>query len=308
MKFEECALYNVVRKKDLCRLLQCSLKSIKHCENNYKPYIDKRGKKRLVEPIYSNTLKRLQSFIYRYLSELIFDENIFGGIKGKSYLDNGIYHLGNDYVVALDISKFFPSISREKIYQFYRSKLNCSPDVSKILTDLCSVNIDKFDENEVKDFLNEHEVSTLNHLPTGAPFSSILAYLVNMDMIDEINEVCKRNNCKVSFYIDDIVISSNKKITRDKLNLIVKVIRKYGYKLQVTKSKKYYKNQYKRVTGAIISKDAKRLVPSNKVTYKLKKLKNNNEINVMEKDLKMRGLNQVLVQIDKKNEAINMNK
>ena len=62
------------------------------------------------------------------------------------------------------------------------------------------------------------------------------------------------------------------------------------------------------MTGAIISKDAKKLVPSNKVTYKLKKLKNNNEINVMEKDLKMRGLNQVLVQIDKKNEAINMNK
>ena len=35
------------------------------------------------------------------------DENIFSGISGRSYIDNGKLHLGCKYVLALDISKFF---------------------------------------------------------------------------------------------------------------------------------------------------------------------------------------------------------
>lgn len=304
MYFVNCALYNVVRKRDLCKLLHCSLEVVRHCTNDYKPYIDKRGKKRLVEPTYSNTLKNLHGSIYVYLSELVFEDNVFGGIKGKSYLDNGIYHLGNDYVVALDISKFFPSISREKIYQFFRTKLLCSPDVSKILTDLCSINIEIFDESEVTEFLSENGVKTLKHLPTGAPFSSVLAYLVNIDMFNEITSACQKKGYKVSFYIDDIVVSSKQKITRKELNSIVWIIKKHGYRLQVAKSKKYYKNQYKRVTGAIISRNAKRLVPANKITYKMRKLKKDTLLSETKKEMKFRGLSQVLKQTEKKNEEL----
>ena len=307
MKFENCKLYNITRKRDLCRILNVDVKTIKENINSYKPYICKGNKKRLIEPTYNKKLKLLHNKIHQYLKEMEFDNNVFGGIKGKCYLDNGIYHLNNNYVLALDISKFFPCITREKIYQFYYKKLRCSPDVSKILSDICSVNLNKIECDDVKKYLLENDISNLNHIPTGASFSSLLAYLVNIEMFYEINDVCEKNNCKVSYYIDDIVISCKKKVKSKLLNEVLYIVKKHGYRLQLNKLKKYNINQYKRVTGAIISKNAQKLVYANKITYKLKRIKNDNLTTIIDKKQKIRGLQQVLFQTDSKNVLENTN-
>ena len=52
-----------------------------------------------------------------------------------------------------------------------------------------------------------------NHLPSGTPTSQILSYLANLDMFDEIMNYCKEHNLLCSIYVDDITLSTNRKIS-----------------------------------------------------------------------------------------------
>ena len=77
------------------------------------------------------------------------------------------------------------------------------------------------------------------------------------------------------------------------------IIKSRGYSIQKTKLKFYDKNEFKRVTGNIISKDGKKLVIPNKTRYKMIKLKKNRKIEKGEKEAKLKGYNQVICQINK---------
>ena len=183
MDLTTCKLYGIKRKRDIRVLLKInSKKNISQICNLYKPYIANKGKKRLIEPIDSKELKSIQKRIQILLKDIKYDENIFSGIPGKSYIDNGLYHLESKYVVALDINKFFPNISREKVYKFFKNKLMNSSDVAEILTDLCTVNLEKISnlDNNVLDYLKDNKIHQMKHIPTGSSISCIMSYLSNI--------------------------------------------------------------------------------------------------------------------------------
>lgn len=302
MDLTTCKLYGIKRKRDIRVLLKInSKKNISQICNLYKPYIANKGKKRLIEPIDLKELKSIQKRIQILLKDIKYDENIFSGIPGKSYIDNGLYHLESKYVVALDINKFFPNISREKVYKFFKNKLMNSSDVAEILTDLCTVNLEKISnlDNNVLDYLKDNKIHQMKHIPTGSSISCIMSYLSNIDMFNEISNVAKISGCKVSIYVDDVVISSNKMINNEIINKIISIIKRNGYNIQKKKLKKYYSNEFKRVTGNIISKDGNKLVLPNKIRYRIIKLKNNKHIEKEKKILKLKGYNQLILQIQK---------
>ena len=298
MDLTTCKLYGIKRKRDIRVLLKInSKKNISQICNLYKPYIANKGKKRLIEPIDSKELKSIQKRIQILLKDIKYDENIFSGIPGKSYIDNGLYHLESKYVVALDINKFFPNISREKVYKFFKNKLMNSSDVAEILTDLCTVNLEKISnlDNNVLDYLKDNKIHQMKHIPTGSSISCIMSYLSNIDMFNEISNVAKISGCKVSIYVDDVVISSNKMINNEIINKIISIIKRNGYNIQKKKLKKYYSNEFKRVTGNIISKDGNKLVLPNKIRYRIIKLKNNKHIEKEKKILKLKGYNKLIL-------------
>ena len=300
MDLTTCKLYGIKRKRDIRVLLKInSKKNISQICNLYKPYIANKG--RLIETIDSKELKSIQKRIQILLKDIKYDENIFSGIPGKSYIDNGLYHLESKYVVALDINKFFPNISREKVYKFFKNKLMNSSDVAEILTDLCTVNLEKISnlDNNVLDYLKDNKIHQMKHIPTGSSISCIMSYLSNIDMFNEISNVAKISGCKVSIYVDDVVISSNKMINNEIINKIISIIKRNGYNIQKKKLKKYYSNEFKRVTGNIISKDGNKLVLPNKIRYRIIKLKNNKHIEKEKKILKLKGYNQLILQIQK---------
>ena len=79
------------------------------------PYIDKTKKPRLIEkPQYE--LKIVQKRIKTLLGRIEVPNNVFSGIKGRSYADNAKMHIGINTrnVYKIDLTAFFPSISREK--------------------------------------------------------------------------------------------------------------------------------------------------------------------------------------------------
>lgn len=185
MKYTDCPLYGIQSKKMLKYVLRIKNGDLLRQDcvvSMISPYIDKTKKPRLIEPPQAE-LKTVQKRMKTLLGKIQVPDNVFSGIKGKSYSDNARLHLGKSKrnLYKIDLTAFFPSISRETVYRFFFEDLCCSPDVAEILTNLTTVDLKKLNQSnllEVYDFLANKGVKYYNHLISGAPTSQILSYLI----------------------------------------------------------------------------------------------------------------------------------
>lgn len=258
------------------------------------PYIDtKSGKPRLIE-VPTRELRSVQRRLKNILGNIIVPDNVFSGIKKRSYAQNADWHKGNKYIYKIDLTAFFPSISREKVYSFFRKDLETSPDVSEFLTNIATINIDLSNCKSIElvnAFLKSKKVKTRNHLISGSPTSQILSYMVNHNMFDEIQKLADQNKIVMTIYVDDITFSSDNFISNHFKYRVLEIIKKYGYQVSIKKVKSYSRYCPKLVTGVIIGADG-RLKIKNSLRYKiileLEHLKSNPED--IESRQKLRGL------------------
>lgn len=269
MDFSTCPLYGITRKRDLNELLKIKVHNKNKYNKKYKPYIEKNPKPRLIEAPY-NELKIVQRKIKKYLDCITYPNNVFSGIKGRSYINNAYYHSDSNYFLKMDMSKFFPNTSREKIYNFYSAKLNLPNDIATILTDLSTIDLTGMLTSDIENFISIKGIRYTNHLPSGSPISSILSYLANVDMFDEINKTAQKYGCIVSFYVDDIIFSSKNRIPNALINIIKKIVNKYDQVVNEDKTKIYMTKDYKKITGCVI-KNHELIIP-NKTRYKIARL------------------------------------
>ena len=259
MIYTDCPLYGLKSKKLLKRLLRINNNQMMkqpHIASLVSPYIDKSGKPRLIEPPHEE-LKIIQKRIKNCLGRIIVPDNVFSGVKGKSYADNARFHVGNNRrnLYKIDLTAFFPSITRDTVYLFFAEDLLCSPDVAQLLTDLTTIDLGKSSAknvDEIYEFLKEKNVSSYNHLISGAPTSQILSYLVNHKMFDEMQKLADDNGITMTVYVDDVTFSSENRISKDFRDKIITIIRKYNYQISRKKVKRYTKLYPKLVTGVII--------------------------------------------------------
>lgn len=251
-------LYKQTSKKYLLNLLHIHDKRFlqqRYVSKHISPYIQTNPKPRLIE-VPSEELKIIQRHIKNELNKIIVPENIFSGVKGKSYIENAKLHSGNKFVFKIDLSSFFPCISRNTVYDFFTKSLKTSPDVACILTNLVTVDLSKCnieDTDSVNEFLISKKIKTPNHLISGSPASQILSYLVNHEMFDTLQEFCNKNGLIMSVYVDDITFSSQHVISHSQKEVIYKIISKNLYRLSRNKVKYYTKNYPKLITGAVVS-------------------------------------------------------
>ena len=259
MKYTDCPLYGLKSKKLLKRLLHINNKQMMkqpHIASLVSPYIDKSGKPRLIEPPHDE-LKIIQKQIKNCLGRIAVPDNVFSGIKGRSYADNARLHVGSNRrnLYKIDLTAFFPSITRDTGYRFFTKDLLCSPDVAQLLTDLTTIDLEKSSAkniDEIYEFLKGKNVSSYNHLISGAPTSQILSYLVNHRMFDEMQKFADDNGITMTVYVDDVTFSSENRISKDFRDKIVAIIRKYNYQISRNKVKRYTKLYPKLITGVII--------------------------------------------------------
>ena len=111
MKYTDCPLYGIQSKKRLKYVLHinnCDLLQQDCVASMISPYIDKTQKPRLIEPPQAE-LKTVQKRIKTLLGKIQMPDNVFSGIKGRSYSDNACFHLGKSkrYLYKIDLSSFF---------------------------------------------------------------------------------------------------------------------------------------------------------------------------------------------------------
>lgn len=255
-----------------------------HIVSLVSPYIDKSGKPRLIEPPHEE-LKTIQKRIKNCLGQITVPDNIFSGIKGRSYADNARFHVGNNRrnLYKIDLTAFFPSVTRDTVYRFFTEELLCSPDVAQILTDLTTIDLEKSNAkniDEIRSFLKDKGVSTYNHLISGAPTSQILSYLVNHQMFDEMQKLADDNRITMTVYVDDVTFSSENRISKDFRDKIISIIRKYNYQISRKKVKRYTKLYPKLITGVIIDSTGKTVLKNSmqqKIILAFEELKANPE-------------------------------
>ncbi len=242
---DQCALYNLTTKRRLEEKLFLQPGELKGVLRGV-TYRDfripkKSGSFRQVsEP--NKRLKLVQKRVLRLLSAVEKPDWVMSATPGKCHKDNAMFHASSDYMVTMDIESFYDRCERERVYQFFKGRLRGPDDVAKALTDLSTYR---------------------QSIPTGAPTSQIVAYFAYEKMFDEINKVAKSHGCAFTLYVDDMTFSSGKPLSLGKLASEVDVVlRKYGHKAKMSKTKYYPKSACKLTTGAAISRQLLLVAPN----------------------------------------------
>lgn len=270
----EQSLLNYGKNKSLVSYILCHKK-----EFTKKKVIIKNDKSRTIYPTYYG-LKSIQELLSNDLSKLInFPPFIHGSVKGKSQKTNASVHINKKYVLTLDIRNFFPSIKKDKI-------LNCLIDngmnhkTAEILTELFTYR---------------------GSLQIGPPSSPFLANLVFLPVDNLIIKFCNKNGLTYSRYVDDITISSNKKI-HPYYGTIKKYIHNFDFELANEKTLFMGRNTPQLVTKIVVND---KLRPKSSYITRLKKdiriktFDNNTQEDIRVKK-SLRGKINYLKQYDKK--------
>ncbi|AIZ79730.1 reverse transcriptase family protein [Actinobacillus equuli] len=242
--------FKLVSIKKLLSILRVSQEELKDILDNPTSYYSIRieNNRDIQSPKKYRILYRIHNRIAHHLRAIITPDYLFSDKKGCSIYDNAIVHFGCKMLLNVDISKFFPSTNRNKIYSFFKYSMQCSSEISDIMSYLCSIN---------------------NHIPTGSQISMRLAYLVNKKLFDDLYKFAKDKNLKMSVWVDDVSFSGDK-IDSSVIYVVEKIIKKHGFNVSKNKTQIRHSTENKSVTGIFISGD---IMEASEELYKKRRIK-----------------------------------
>ena len=215
-----------VLRKDLFRL---SKNSRKH----YKSIMlrKKNGGLRFINSPNSD-LKYAQSRILKNILEYIeVSPYATAYIKGKKLNDNAAPHTNHKYLLKMDITDFFGSITYLQVISTAFNSSRFPVQIGAMLTSLCCLN---------------------DVLPQGAPTSPMLSNIVIKNFDNIIGDWCKERNIAYTRYCDDLTFSADIPL----YNVYIKVkdmLEKSGFEVNENKTKFISNSSSQRVTGLTVN-------------------------------------------------------
>ena len=168
-----------------------------------------------------------------------------GFTYGRSIVDNAKAHLGQNYILNLDLKDFFPSIKQARVWKRLQLAPFCFPeDVASVIAGLCSHK--KESEDGTKEYV----------LPQGAPTSPILTNIICERLDHRLMGVAKRFNLRYTRYADDITFSSMHSVLAiggEAFEEIKHVIEEQGFVINDKKTRLQKVGARQEVTGIILS-------------------------------------------------------
>ena len=155
---------------------------------------------------------------------------------GNSILDNAARHIGQSYVMNVDIRDFFPSITANKVFQIF-SSVGYSTEIAWLLTNLLTFK---------------------GRLPQGSPASPKLANLICHRLDARIMGYCLQKNMNYSRYADDITISTSNRVhIKGAIRFLGFVTGAEGFSLRPEKTAVLGRKKAKKITGLIVSDEVR---------------------------------------------------
>ncbi len=229
-------LYKITGKGRLESILHIELSQLNRLlsADNYRVWENDRGRE-IQQPI--KWLAQVHKRIATLISKIEVPDYVFSQ-KGRSYADNAKQHLGNVPLAKTDISKFYPSTTRQMVWRMFSNTFKCAPDIADILADICCYQ--------------------QKHLPTGSPLSGRVAFFAALPMFEKISEVAKRSGSRMTVYVDDVTLSGPA-VTKRLINEVRQSVRQHGLKTKKEKTKTFPAKALKTVTGTVIAGNSIRL-------------------------------------------------
>jgi hypothetical protein len=234
--FHQSPLYKIVGIGKLEAVLHIDVAKLDRLlgRENYRVWVNEKGRE-IQQPI--KWLAQVHKRIGDLLSRIELPDYVYSQ-KGRSYADNARQHLGNVPLGKTDISKFFPSTTRQMVWRMFFQDFKCAPDVADILADLCC-----FEQK---------------HLPTGSSLSGRVAFFSARPMFDLIKNRANEAESHMTLYVDDITLSGHA-VTKKLISEVRQMVRWHGLKTKQSKTKTFPAYTPKTVTGAVILGDEVRL-------------------------------------------------
>ncbi len=217
-------------------------KMIVHPERYYRSFtIPKRqgGEREICAPY--PVLMMVQRWIYDNIlsPSIAFPEPVVGFVPGKSVLNNAAPHLGNPFVLKMDIKDFFPSVTINRVISVFRN-LGYHHRLAYGLAALCCYN---------------------GALPQGAPTSPVLSNIIAKRLDKRIIGFADKIGLTYSRYADDITLSGER-IETSHIRFIEHLVKDEGFVVNQTKTQLLGPKVKKVVTGVSIS-SGKATIPRN---------------------------------------------
>ena len=233
-------LYGISTLSELAEVLDFPLKSlIEAIQKGYRSYyVQGKTKKRLIEEpnaILKLLLKNLKEMLLEICDCPEYNKCWSGG---NNYL-NAQAHAGQHAFVTTDISSFFTNSKACYVRKFFKNKLKISGEALDMMVQMCTYR---------------------GHIPTGAPTSSILAFLSHKDLFDEIATYMAKRDITFTLYVDDITLSAKHGITGEEIKFIKSVLKRHKLEIKSEKTK-FYSFKKAMITGFYLTQDGKISVP-----------------------------------------------
>lgn len=170
-----------------------------------------RGKRRRVmepSPVLKAILKRINTSV---LSKIELPACVHSRRNGSPY-SNASVHVGQPWVVALDVKNFFPSIDAQRVYRVWREQVGFGDELSELLARLTTCN---------------------GAVPIGAPTSSSIGNLVLVSADRTISAACERDRDNYSRWVDDLSLSGEHCVRM--IAFVMQVVRNNGFRISRAK-------------------------------------------------------------------------
>ncbi|MCC4589915.1 reverse transcriptase family protein [Xanthomonas campestris pv. cannae] len=229
------AFFRLPTLKALARLLQwegspSALRALCKRPDNFTefPRIHPRTKKERVIQAPSDVVKPLQKRLNVLLKQVRVPDYLHSGIPKRSHLSNSESHMwAEGATVTVDVSDFYPSITRQRVFRLFRNVFECPGDVADAMADL---------------------VCYKGKLATGSPASVLISFWACRDMFDMIADRVATLGGTFTLYVDDVAITGNT-VGHGDIQWLDRLLRKFGFSSKLEKAKLFRKDSAKVVTG-----------------------------------------------------------
>jgi RNA-directed DNA polymerase len=188
------------------------------------------GGYRLISSPYP-TLAYIQKIILSdFLDHVEISSKAFAYVKNKNAIKHAEYHCKSDELLTLDIKDFFPSITRQHVFNVF-SSLGLPNSSSNYLSYLCTLE---------------------DKLPQGACTSPTLSNIIFLPSDNRLDKLAASYGLTYSRYADDLAFSGPK-ISKSIIGLIKIILRENGFEINEGKTKLKLNGYKKILTGVSIT-------------------------------------------------------
>ncbi len=205
---------------------------------------------------------RLKAIQRRILREILDRVPVHPAAHGfrrrRSCLSHAEQHLGQEAVLRLDISDFFPSVGIARVRGLFRA-LGYPPPVALSLAGLCTHAASPALLGEGLSRLDWHQRKRIAsvHLPQGAPSSPAIANLCAWRLDCRLTALAKRLGLIYTRYADDLAFSGGRTLARRSNGLhalIGSICAEEGFSLNFRKTRLMTAAQRQMLTGILVNR------------------------------------------------------